>query len=90
MDKLSKFLNNSLAKKGLLGQARGAQICFYAGQWTRLPFAPISFSRGVLKVSVTSPTLAGELKMQEDDLIDFVNKRMRELIVKELRIMNYS
>lgn len=90
MDRINKFLNNALAKKGLLREARGAQICFYAGEWTRLPFTPISFSRGVLKVSVTSPTLAGELKMQEEDLIDFINRKMGDKLVRELRIMNYS
>lgn len=90
MDKLNKFLNNSLAKKGLLGQARSAQICFYAGEWGKLPISPISFSRGVLKVSVTSPTLAGELKMQEEDLLGFINRKMGGKLVKELRIMNYS
>jgi hypothetical protein len=90
MDKLSNFLNRSLAKKGLLHQARGAQVCFYAGEWKDLPFSPISFSRGILKVSVTSPSLAAELKMREDDLLDFINRKMNAVAVRSLRIMNYS
>jgi hypothetical protein len=90
MDKLDKILLPALAKRGLAGTATSAQICFFATQWGKIAFIPISFSKGILKVSVTSCTASSELQMREEELIDFVNKKAKREIVKQLRIYNKS
>lgn len=90
MDKLSKFLKPSLAKKGLLGTVEGAEVCFYATKWAQTPFSPISCVKGVLKVSTLSSSASSELQMQEEDLIAFINKKIGREIVKSVRIINIS
>jgi hypothetical protein len=88
MDKLSKILKGSLARRGLLKPSEGAEICFYAEKWGKLPFCPISFSKGVLKVSVDSSAVSSELHMQADDLLGFINKKLGKKMVRQLRIIN--
>jgi len=90
MDRIGNILVPALAKKGLAGQAISAQICFYATKWGNGRFEPVSFSRGTLKVSVKSCSAASELQMQEDNLIEFVNEKMKRDIVKRIRIMNFK
>ena len=90
MEKLDKILDKALAKKGLLKQARGAEICFYSESWNRIPFSPISFSKGILKVSVESSVAASELSMKEEELINFINEKAGYKAVKKLRIVNIS
>ncbi len=90
MDKIDKILIPALAKRGLVGAATSAQICFYASKWTKIRFNPVSFTGGILKVSCTSCAAASELQMREDELIDFVNEKAKRDIVKKLRIYNYS
>ena len=88
MDQIHKILKSSLAKKGLLGAAISAEICFWAGKWGKARFVPISFSRGVLKVSVDSPIVSSELQIQEEDLVNFINGKMERELVKKVRILN--
>lgn len=90
MDKLNKILMESLAKKGIAGTAQSAQICFYAEKWEKIHLAPISFSKGVLKVSVKSSSEASELQMLSEDLIDYLNTKIGRKIVRNLRIVNYK
>jgi len=88
MERLSKILGPALAKKGLLRQATGAQICFYAESWKKVPFSVISFSNGILKVSITSSSAASELQMLSEDLIDFLNRKIGKKQVRSIRIIN--
>ena len=88
MDKLDKFLRPALAKKGLLGAATSAEICFLAQDWGKGRFEPISFSKGVLKVSVASSSSASELQMESDNLIEYLNKKIGREVVKSVRIIN--
>ena len=87
MDKLNKILMASLAKKGLGRIARSSLACFYAKAWGKDRFEPISFSRGVLKVSVSSSPAASELQIEEEKMIDFVNKKIGKEIVRSVRII---
>ena len=90
MDKLGDILDGILAKKGTLRVYSAAEVCFYADTWGKGRFAAISFSRGVLKVSVDSASAAQELQMDSDKLIKHLNSKMgREMVVK-VRIVNYS
>lgn len=87
MDKLDKILLPCLAKRGLGGTARSSLVCFYAGAWGNDRFVPISFSKGVLKVSVSSSPAASELSIEESKLIDYINKKIGKEIVKSVRII---
>jgi len=90
MEKLDKILKHRLAQRGLSATAESAQICFLVEKWSDSRCQPISFSKGVLKVSVTSSSEASELQMEAEKLIDFLNKKMGKNIVRRLRIVNIN
>lgn len=88
MKQLKDILKQSLAKKGLLKVATSAEICFYAENWGKIPFTAISFSNGLLKIAVNSSAAASELQMEENNLIEFLNKKIGKELVKRVRIIN--
>ena len=88
MDKVSKILLPVMVKKGLGGAAVSAQICFYADEWGKDRFDAISYTKGVLKLSVRDSIDAGEVQMDSEKIIDFVNKKIGRQIVKRIRIVN--
>jgi hypothetical protein len=88
MDKLDKFLRPALAKRGLLGAATSAEVCFLADKWGNGRFSAISFSKGVLKLSVLSSSASSELAMEQETLIDHLNKKIGRESVKSVRIVN--
>lgn len=90
MEKIDKLLLSTMIKKGLGDPALGALVCFWAKEWAKTRFEPISFSRGILKVSVRSSAAASELQIIEEDLIDYLNKKAGRKIVRRIRIMNYN
>jgi len=91
MDKLSDFLHDSLIDKGLSRATGGALVCFWADEWGRGRFKPISYWRGILKVSVDSASAAQELHMESHKLIKHLNLmaiKHNGLKVREIRIVN--
>lgn len=88
MDKLDKFLRPALAKRGLLGAATSAEVCFLADKWGNGRFSAISFSGGILKLSVASSAAASELQMEEENLVQFLNSKIGRESVKSVRIVN--
>jgi len=88
MDKIDKILLPVMAKKGLGGAAVSSQICFYANEWGKDRFDAISYSRGVLKLSVRDSIDAGEVQMESEGIISYVNSKMGRDIVKRIRIVN--
>ena len=88
MDKIDKILLPVMAKKGLGGAAVSSQICFYATEYGKGCFEAISFSKGVLKLSVCDSIDAGEVQMMSEEIIEYVNKKMKREIVKRIRIVN--
>ena len=87
MEKLKKLLLPVMADKGLAGAAVSSQICFYANEWGKDRFDAISYSRGVLKLSVRDSIDAGEIQMMSEEIIGYVNKKLRREIVKRIRII---
>jgi predicted nucleic acid-binding Zn ribbon protein len=87
MERIDKIINKSLAKKGLYKATNGALVCFYAKEWGKGRFEPISFANGILKVSASSSPAAAELQIQENDLIEYLNKKLGKPQVKRLRIV---
>ncbi len=90
MEKLDKILKHRLAERGLSKTAESAQICFLVEKWGDGHCQPISFSKGVLKVSAISSSEASELQMNSEKLIDFLNKKIGKNIVQRLRIVNIN
>ncbi len=90
MEKIDKLLLSTMAKKGLGEPVLGALVCFWAAEWSTGSFEPISFSRGILKVSVRSSAAASELHIIEEDLIDVLNEKAGRKLVRRVRIMNFN
>jgi len=88
MDKINKILKRSMGKKGLMGTATSAHICFLAEKWARGRFEPISYSKGVLRVSVKSSAHAQEMSMKEEEIIKYINDKIERKCVKKIRFMN--
>lgn len=91
MDKLSDFMHNSLNEKGLSRASGGALVCFWADEWGKGRFKPISYWRGILKVSVDSASAAQELSMDSEKLIKHLNltaAKNNGPKVREIRIVN--
>ena len=88
MEKLKKLLLPVMAKKGLGGAAVSSQICFYATEYGKGCFEAISFSKGILKLSCADSIDAGEVQMMSEEIIEYVNKKMKREIVKRIRIVN--
>ena len=87
MEKLNKLLLPSLAKKGLARQAVSAQICHYALEWSKNGIKPISFNKGVLKIGTTSSSQASEFQMRQDELIDYIDKKIGKKVVRAVRFV---
>lgn len=87
MEKIDKILNGVLAKKGLAKATQGAMVCFYAKEWGKGLFNPISFQNGVLKIAVSSSPAASEIHIREAELVDFLNKKLSKRSVRFVRIV---
>lgn len=86
MEKFDTILRSRLTNKKLSGTLRAAQICFYVSKWGKTPCKAISFSKGVLRVSVNSSSAASELEIQKEDLISFINEKISNNVVRLVRI----
>jgi len=87
MEKLDKILADVLSKKGLTKTTQGAMVCFYAKEWGNDLFQPISFQKGILKVSVASSPAASEVHIKEAELVDFLNNKLSKQLVRTVRIV---
>lgn len=88
MDKVSKLLLKNMSKKGLGGAAVSSQICFYADKWGKGRFSTISFTQGTLKLAVSNSSLAQELDMEKQKLMDYIEEKIGRKVVKKVRIIN--
>ncbi|HOX41635.1 MAG TPA: DciA family protein [bacterium] len=90
MDRIGDILAKSLAKRGLKKTTESAQICFYAEKWGKGLITPISFSGGILKVSVSSSSAASEIQLRSEECLDFINEKLKKRTVRSIRIINRS
>jgi hypothetical protein len=86
MEKIDQILHSRLTKKKLSGTLQAAQICFYVSQWGKTPCQAISFTKGILRVSVDSSPAASELEIQKEDLISFINEKLGRNSVRLVKI----
>lgn len=77
-----------MAEKGLAGAACASQICFYANELGKERFDAVSYSQGVLKLSVADSIDAGEVQMESEKIIDYCNNKIGRNLVKRIRIVN--
>jgi len=87
MEKIDKILSGAMAKKGLTQATQGALVCFYAGEWAKGLFRPISFKSGVLKIAVDSSPAASEIHIKEAELVDYLNQKLGKRSVRFVRII---
>ena len=90
MEHIGKHLLKVMAKRGLGGAAISSQICYFADKWGKGRFKSVSFSRGILKVSVRSSAAAQELSMDEERLVEHLNSKIVRPVVKRVRFENNS
>lgn len=83
-------MDKALAQKGLDKASQAALLCFWADEWGKGRFRPISFSRGILKVAVDSAAAAQELSMECEKLIKYLNSKIGYSRVESVRIENHS
>jgi hypothetical protein len=81
---ISNILSRNLARKGLLKAANCARACGVARDIGKGDYEPISFCRGVLKVSVDSSAKAHLVKLQEKMIISKINEALKEEVVKKI------
>jgi len=86
MERIDKIIKDTLYKKPIGKATRSAMICFYAEEWGKGRFRAISFSTGVLKLLAPSPIEAMELDIVRDDLIDYLNQKLKSRTVKRVMI----
>jgi hypothetical protein len=86
MEKFDQILGKAMTKRGLHKVTKGAMICFFAAEWGKGTFSPISFADGLLKLAVNSSPAASELQMKEQELIDHLNDRVGKKMIKKVRI----
>ncbi len=87
MEKIDKILSQSFTNKGIKKTLQSAHICFLAEEWGNHRFRAISFSKGILKVSVKSSPAASDLQMRESEIIEYVNTKIGKQLVKSVRIV---
>lgn len=87
MEKIDRILASGIKTKGLKKTLDCSLICFYATEWGKGRFRTISFLNGSLKVFVSSSPAASELKMQQQELIDFINDKTKRRAVRSVRIV---
>ncbi len=76
MEKIGKILMGAMAKKAVGKAARSAMVCFYADEWGKHTFKAVSFSGGILKLSVTSSSHAMELEIQKEQLATYLKDKL--------------
>ena len=90
MKQLNDFMWSSLGRKGLKKEAEGAYLCFLATEWGQGRFKAVSFSQGILKLSVCSSPAAQEVQMETEKLSDYLNSKIGRKAVRGVRIVNYK
>lgn len=87
MERLDKILKHSIAKKSISKPLESAKICFYAKEWGKGAFEPVSFANGVLKVFVESSPAASDLYSRQEELAEYINKKVGKKTVFKVRVV---
>jgi predicted nucleic acid-binding Zn ribbon protein len=85
---LQSLVVPTLARLGLRGRARQVQVMVawprVVGDHVAAETRPTFFARGRLTIETTSPALSHQLRLQAQMIIDALNQRIGEDLVKEL------
>lgn len=85
MKKVSHFLSDNPRYNRYKKPLEAAKVCEATRELGKGRFGVISFSRGLLSLSVSSPAQMMELQAQSDGLINEINQKLRENIVERVR-----
>lgn len=83
--KLSKILPVRIAHYGLSKQATASQVCFIAAKFSNNRFEPVSFKNNTLVIKVNSPLASQELQADKEKIINQINQKLGQDLVKKLR-----
>jgi len=86
-EKISEVLARRLAHHGLLGTYIASQVCEAATEIAGGMFTPVSFSKGVLKVTVSTSGRGHLLKLKQNSVIEQINKKLNTKKVIRLTIV---
>lgn len=81
---ISNILERNLARKGLLKAAYSARVCAIAKEVGAGEFEPVSHKDGALKILVSDSSRAHLLKIKEPQLIEQINSKLGQKVVKRL------
>ena len=87
--RIGDLLVPSLTRLGLRGRALEAQVLANwpaaVGEMVAEESHCVAFARGRLTVETTSPALSNQLMLQKQTILDALNERMGEPVVRDVR-----
>ncbi len=91
--RIKDILPSSLGRYGITSQAQAAFVCFIfeeiikeeLGEEVSKNCQPLSFCNGVLKIQVKNSIWASEIQLNQSKIVDKINKKIGEDIVKRLQ-----
>ena len=85
MKKIGKMLSNNPRYRRIQKPLEAAKVCDVARTMARHRFEVISYKNGLLTVSVQSSAAAGNLQAESTEIIEKINRKIGESIVKKIR-----
>jgi len=86
-ENIKNILRRRLAHYGLTRQAEAAQVCAASATVAAGEFEVVSFRAGTLKVRVSSPEQGHLLRLRERGLVEQVNLKLGQPLVKKLTVI---
>ncbi len=85
MKKIDELFRHNPKFKGYQKPLEAAKICDIARAQSDGRFDAISFRGGLLTIAVNSPAEASNLQMESPKIIDEINQKLGENLVKDIR-----
>ncbi|MCX6806555.1 MAG: DciA family protein [Candidatus Berkelbacteria bacterium] len=84
--KFSTLLDKKMKKKGIANSLLASRVCYQALIASDGLFNPISFKDGTLLVGVSSSASAAALQLSKSQVIQKINHKLDQEIVKNIKI----
>lgn len=85
MDKISKFLATNSKYTRLSRPLEAAKVCEAARLVARDRFGVVSFKNGLLTVGTKNSSEAANLQLESNQIIDEINQKLNQELIKRLR-----
>jgi len=83
---VSKLLEKKIKKRESPNPFLSSAVCWHALKTGKDLFKPISFKDGVLLVSVSDSSSASAVQLSQAQIIEEINQKLGQGIVKKIRI----